>query len=279
MNRSAWVIPALFAMAALAASARATTIGPDAYGYIATDVPYAWVELEGTLGVQTWSPGSPDNFVKVANMGFSFPFYGSTDNWVRFSTNGLITFGQDNDQAGNVDLSAEAPAVDKPSIAPLWDDWYSEKVYYNTLGSTGSRRFVVQWEDIGLGPSGSMGRVTFEAILYEATGDILFQYQDVVIEGSDGSHDNGKSATVGIRDTLGHTNGENLQWSYNQPLIASRQAIQFSIIPEPVTLAGMVLGAGSLVGYVRRRRAGGGPNAGLEIAAAETRGPRRGPTW
>jgi hypothetical protein len=66
---------------------------------------------------------------------------------------------------------------------------------------------------------------------------------------------------VGIRDVSGDINGRVLQWSYAVPNAAPDQsAILFSTgslstIPEPVSMAGLMMGIGGLAGYVRRRRA------------------------
>jgi hypothetical protein len=82
--------------------------------------------------------------------------------------------------------------------------------------------------------------VTFQAILFEGTNDILLQYRDVY---SGSSRDYGASATVGIRDRDGHLNGENLQWSYNAGVISSGQAILYRV-PEPATLWLLVAAGG-----------------------------------
>ncbi len=252
--RHASYIAAIIAAAA-AVSARAKTVGPDAYLYLATDeVNYAWEDISDTGS--TWQPGADDK-AKTAKMGFDFTIYGKTYAYARFSDNGLIAFGNENTQETNVDLTSQSPAWDLPTIAVLWDDWLitaSAPAYYDTLGTVpGDRRFIVQWEQVEAAP-GSPDTVTFQAILYEGSGTILLQYQDVVVTGGDGSHDNGLSATVGIRDTGGQTSGRNLQWSYNQAAIDDGMAIRITIIPEPVTMAGLVLGIGCLARYVRKRR-------------------------
>ena len=242
-------------VAAAAVSAEAVTKGPDAFGYVVTDdVAYAWEDISASGS--TWQPPADDR-AKTANMGFDFTIYGKTYTYARFSDNGLIAFGNENTQETNVDLTSQSPAWDLPTIAVLWDDWFiatSMPAYYETLGTVpGDRRFIVQWEQVAVAPGGS-DTVTFQAILYEGSGTILLQYEDVVVTGSDGSHDNGLSATVGIRDTDGHSSGRTLQWSYNHSVITDGLALEFSIIPEPVTMAGLMLGIGCLTRYARKRR-------------------------
>ncbi len=256
--------------ASMAVSAHAVTVGPDAFGYLATDeVTFAWQDISASGS--TWQPVEDDS-AKTAKMGFDFTIYGKTYAYARFSDNGLITFGNENTQETNVDLTSQSPAWDLPTIAVLWDDWRitaSAPAYYETLGTVpGDRRFIVQWDRVEAAP-GSPDTVTFQAILYEGTGTILLQYQDVVVTGGDGFHDNGLSATVGIRDTGGQTSGRNLQWSYNQAVIDDGMAIKISVIPEPVTMAGLMLGIGCLARYVRGRR---GSNTATIRAASRRAG-------
>ena len=249
-------IAAISMMLALCPWVHATTIGPDAYGYIASDVSYAW---EDATGGQVWL-ATADDQAATRSLGFTFNFYGVGYNLVRFSDNGLITFVNESTQESNGNLTTTALAPDLPAIAVLWDDWYRDPdvtgsgVYYATVGTPGDRRFILQWNCFDHASS-TPDTVTFQAILYEATGSVLCQYQDVVITSGDGLYDYGKSATVGIRDTAGQTSGRNLQWSFNQAVIGNGTSILFSgPVPEPVTMAGLVLGIGCLARYVRRRR-------------------------
>ena len=243
---------------ALGATAQATTIGPDAYGYIAADVSYAWEDISGTGKLVLTSD---DDAYATEDLDFAFNFYGQEYTKVYWSTNGLVTFGGSSTQFTNQDLTSAGATwtYDGPSIAALWDDWKSttfvgDGTYYETRGTPGSRRFIIQWSlmqhyDDGVGRH----EITFQALLYEGSGSILLQYKDVAV-GHTGI-DNGLSATVGIRDTAGQTNGRNLQWSYNQAVIGNGTSILFSgPVPEPVTLTGLITGIGCLAGYVRRRQ-------------------------
>jgi hypothetical protein len=208
----------------------ASTIGPDAFGYTASyEVPFAFEDISST-GTRVLA--NEDLGTTNANLGFSFNFYGVNYNSAFFSLKGVITFGGGNSNFNNVNLT-NSVSPNLPTIAGLWSDWITtnasaDAVYYQTLGSSGNRRFIVQWNNIQGWPT-SPGGITFEAILYEASGDILFQYLDVL---SGDSRDNGAKSTVGIRDTSGQTNGRNLGWSFNQPIIQNGQAILFSARPR-----------------------------------------------
>ena len=257
--RHASCIAAIIAAAA-AVSAEAVTKGPDAFGYLATDeVAYAWEDISGTGKLVLTSD---DDAYASADLNFTFTFYDQDYTKVYWSTNGLITFGAASTQFTNQDLTDGGATwtYDGPSVAALWDDWESCSIvgdgtyYYETPDSPGSRRFIVQWNLLRHNDDlAQRSQITFQALLYEGTNAIVFQYQDVAV-GHTGI-DNGLSATVGIRDTAGQISGRNLQWSYNQAVIDDGLAIRITIIPEPVTMGGLVLGSGSLATYLCRRRA------------------------
>jgi hypothetical protein len=169
-----------------------------------------------------------------------------------FGTSAWLNYALDN--------SIWAPG---PAIAPLWDDWVTldfvgaDAVYYQTRGTPGSREFVVQWNRVDhLGVFAD--EVTFQAVLFEGTNDILFLYPDVIT--GNNNTNKGASATVGIKDVNGHSNGRYLQWSYNTPVLYDGEAILFRAptapVPEPSTLAGLVGIGGSVagIGLGRRRR-------------------------
>jgi hypothetical protein len=202
-------------------------VGPDAFGYRATDaIPFAFEDIAatGTLTLE-----QADDFVFVAPIGFPFRFYGRDHESVSWSPNGLMTFVSTNSQFGNVNIATTRTIGDRPSIAVLWDDWTftdarSEGVHYETRGVPGARRFIVQWTK-AVGVDTLVDTVTFQAVLHEGTNDIVLQYLDV---DSGDARSFGAQATVGIRDTAGHTNGMNVLWSFNSAVIRNGQAIRFS---------------------------------------------------
>jgi hypothetical protein len=171
-------------------------------------------------------------------LGFTFNFYGTSYTSVFASSNGLITFGSGNLSFANDNLTtAAAPTQnvpnDLPLIAPLWDDWSTDAsgadaVYYQTLGSAPSRRLVIEWH-ITSGccavtpPAADF--VTFQAILYEGSGNILVQYLDTT---TTNTYNHGNTATVGIRDVNGQSNGRNLQWSFNSSVINDSTTVLFT---------------------------------------------------
>jgi len=119
-------------------------------------------------------------------------------------------------------------------IVPFWDDIVTYNptgtIYYQTLGTAPNRMFVVEWYDNQHFSSSDNG-VTFEAILYEGSNNIKFQYKDVdfgnvyyAVPGDNPPYNNGGSATVGIE---GPTGDDGLQYSFNEPVIDPALAILF----------------------------------------------------
>ncbi len=226
-------IQTITALLLTAAIAGAGSIGPDRFGYVANDTtPYGFIDISGT-GTAVLAGADDDQ--AVLNLPFAFSFYGRPYTSVCASSNGLLSFGGCNPDFSNQDLTASVPRGDLASIAPFWTDLTfavpgSGAVFYEAIGEPGSRRFIVQWQNAR--PLDAPLPVTFQAVLEEATGRILFQYRDVDA-GAGIRATNGGGASVGIRDAGGQINGNCLQWSFNAPALTSNYAIEF--LPLGVT--------------------------------------------
>ena len=264
--RAAGAAFAALALAVASAPAFATSIA--AGRYLATDsVPYSFVDISSS-GTRVLN--NQDNANSTATIGFTFNFYGTGYTTVGVSSNGLLTFGGTNTDHANSDFTSASVSGNKASIGVFWDDLdfktsndaSADAVYLQTSGAVGSRIFVIQWNRASHFPQSGVtftGEVTFEAILYEGTGDILLQYNDV--SWSAAGYDNGASATVGIRDVSGNTNGRTLQWSFNTGALSNSYAILFT--PEPGTLALYGLGTLGLgaIAWSRRKHRHTSPHA------------------
>lgn len=149
-----------------------------------------------------------------------------------------MTFGGIDTDTGPSDLRTSGPLGNFPSIAPLWHDWAfnlagSDQAYYLTLGAVGSRRMIIQWNQAISVPGTGVDSVTFEAKLFEGSNNIEFDYLDATVA-DDSTISNGANSTVGIRDTNGQLSNRNLQWSFDQAVIADNESIKIALtIPEP----------------------------------------------
>jgi hypothetical protein len=128
------------------------------------------------------------------DLGFTFPFYGSSQTHVFMNSNGNLSFG-----AGfGAFLNGPLAGAGVPLIAPFWDDFY---LYTGDMRINTSRpgEFVSLWNGVGFydGP----GTNTFEVILLGAgnefgfaPGSILFSYGN--IDGID--HYSNDTASAGV---------------------------------------------------------------------------------
>jgi len=218
---------ALLALLVAGPVSSAPPVGPDTFGYVADDaVPYSFVDISST-GVAVLA-GADDEKVEL-NIGFPFRFYGVDHTTACVSSNGVLSLGGCNADFANQDLTATKPSGDLPTIAPLWTDLTfaargAGAVHYQTLGAEPQRRFVVQWTN-AFALNGTRG-ITFQAVLQESGGKILFQYLDLGAGGASPVAFGG-TATVGIRDAGGQSNGRRVQWSYKVPVLRNEEAILF----------------------------------------------------
>ena len=197
------------------------------------NITYQWDAIPHDAA--TFVPLFGNNSSVSRNIGFTFNFGGSAVTQAVISTNGYLAFdgvgeGAFNNQATNFLIPvANAGNVYGSDLfaAPFWDalqmlvlSGYARGIYATTLGSAPNRRFVVEWSQMGVQPASSNASLTFQAILFEGSNQLLFQYASMSGPGSDGS-----SATVGL-EYNGGNNG--LQVAYNElGAVRSGQAIRF----------------------------------------------------
>lgn len=219
-----------------------TVVGLDSFGYTFKDSntvggpEYKWIELSEDEDAEEVLIDSDDQFESNIPLGqnFFFNFYGTDYSHLAISNNGLLFSGAGSTQYVNQPIK-QSPSV-HGFIAPFWDDivtWGSAgSIYYKTFDATSNepRKFVVEWCNNQHYYSSTLG-ITFEAILYEGSNDIKFQYKSTsfgTVTGSTGSdlppYDDGGSATVGIESPSGN---DGLQYSYNEKVIKPGLAIRF----------------------------------------------------
>lgn len=196
------------------------TGGPDAFGYTWIDSDeeggpvYDWVEINqvGTLA----GTGDDTNFGPF-ELGFDFPYYGGTFNFIRICTNGWASF-----TSTDTDYSNQAiPTDDEPNnlLAVFWDDmrntYSGDILYYQDLNNG---RFIVEFDDVPHYSGGT--NETFQVIIND-DGTILYQYKSV------GTSSN---CTVGTENATGD---DGLQILFNQAdYLHDEMAIL--IAPEPL---------------------------------------------
>jgi subtilisin family serine protease len=167
---------------------------------------------------------------------FNFNFYGQSYANIAVGSNGGIYF--DNAELGYENKSIPSNMSINTLIAVFWDDLNPEAsggVFYEIQDTAPNRRLIIQWNQVPL--YGINGNGSIQAILEEASGNIIMQYLDVNF--NDSSYNNGASATVGLQRSADFAQ----QYSYNQANLSDNMAILWSLNsdeepPEPPTAAG-----------------------------------------
>lgn len=204
----------------------ADTIFADAFDATAQ---YAFVEISGT-GTNLMLN---DDDYTVASIGFPFTFYGHTADALTVSNNGGMLFDQGTGVNGHTDyLSGNIRTLPDrligPAILPYWEDLQQDyldgigNVFVQTMGTAPNRRFVVEWYNLPVNVIGGGFNITFEAILFEGSNQILFQYEDV--DCSNALCDNGAGATIGLNSDGTHA----ILYSYKEATVGPGKAILFS---------------------------------------------------
>jgi len=209
----------------------------DSGGYSGADAGFSFIDLSVSGGSASVLANQDDS-VALLTLPFSFVFYGTPYTMLCVSSNGLAYFVTGSSACAaisdfqNVDLTAAGTAGNLPAVIPYWTDLVFQgtgsAVYYQTQGSAGSRKFVLQWNNAY--PQAtvlSANPVTFELVLYETSNQILFQYKTVDL-GAANPASKGAQSTVGIRDASGNTSGRETEWSYNAAVLNDNSAILFS---------------------------------------------------
>jgi hypothetical protein len=203
--------------------------GPDAFGYKFIDSNqqggpcFNWIDITQT---GTLLHFNCDDCGQGYPLGFNFTFYGSTGAGVGISSNGFLGFSGSMDDFSNDCI----PNAGTPNNAMFvfWDDLICNcpgaDLFYQTFGDAPNRYCVIEWANNKFFNDCNSPSLTFEAILYEGSNSILFQYLNMT--GS--TRAQGDSATVGIENAAG-TGG--LQYSCDSPAISNSLAILFYLPP------------------------------------------------
>ncbi len=186
------------------------TGGPDASDYYYRDsnesgLVFDWVELCGDPSANIILQSTDDSAVMIS-WANTFTFYGTGYTSAFVSTNGQITFGASNPLFTNrCPYASGEPSLVTAECAVYWDDLYAAGDGNGCSNESGGYvlwrdfgdRVVIQWEVDQFLNIGSA--LKFQAILYPATGNVLYQYNNL-------SLNNPLSGSVGI-DGAGAGNG------------------------------------------------------------------------
>lgn len=181
---------------------------------------------------------SDDGVTSAQTIPFTFSFYGVAYSQVYIGANGLMGFVNTGiSEYNNSDLPN--PQVPNAAIYPYWDDLdpgTSGLVRVGMTGTAPARKMVISW--VGVPHFSSTAPLSFQVILCETTGTIIFQYQEV--QPGNASFGAGRSATVGLENATGAI-AQKYSFNGSAPLL-NGQAILFTTnlrisIPEAKRLA------------------------------------------
>ena len=147
---------------------------------LASVTPAAWVAELGT-GLQYI-----DDDTTPQALPFAFSFYGQSYSSVFVSANGHISFANPiqfkrtwNIPDGAFILAAPAYADWMPASRFTFPSLQNSRVFVNTVGQPGDRRFVVTWHDMRPCCSLSYPGSSFQLQLLERTGEVVFAYREM----------------------------------------------------------------------------------------------------
>jgi len=152
-------------------------------------VPFNLRDISTTGTFISLSDDETSNAIPIP---FTFNFYGTDFSQLYVSSNGFVTFflGKGSEYYGHAIPNPSNPNGFIAGYLVDLDPPEGGTLRYQTLGTVGSREFVIGFYDIQHWPSGNP--VTFEIVLHEDTNDIELQY------GSAPS--NGDTHSVGIEN-------------------------------------------------------------------------------
>lgn len=196
--------------------------GPDDFGHEWIDSdepggpPVQWIDISG---VGTPVSLGDEQSAGPISIGFTFPFYENSYSSLYIGSNGVLTFGGNDNPYENTSIPNSSPPNN--FIAMYWDDLnpgYGGNIYY--YRDTTNNRFIVSFVGVPFYYwFGGTGSTSFEAVLYP-DGDIELNYATM----SAGSHSL-TSATIGI-ENINASDG--LQIVYNASYMHSNLSIFIS---------------------------------------------------
>ena len=157
--------------------------------------PYSPISLPAA----TLSTATGDDVAQSAiPIGFTFNYLGTNYTAIGVNTNGAASFSPVMSTSGtnNNLFVANAPNL---TLAPWWDNLWSDTVLYQLQGTPGNQTFTIQWTNSFSYFNTSTQLLNFQIILYETTNVIEFSYGNFV----PGTAAVNESACIGIEGATG----------------------------------------------------------------------------
>ena len=225
------VLPLAIAIAAaIAPATHAGTGGPDAAGYRYIDSnesggpAYNFEDISSTGTKVTGL--DDDNIVGPFAIGFTFEYYASNYTNIYISSNCFLTVLAAQDDG----CCDSEPIPDATNPNGIIAGWYEDvdprvgDVYYETLGSSPNRRFIVQWSAVKL--FGAPDTITLQFKLFENDAAIEVHYQQAVTDGG--------AFAAGIENQDGSVG---LQYYRSTADMTTPVAVRYFIYPGVLSIA------------------------------------------
>ncbi|MSO22029.1 MAG: matrixin family metalloprotease [Acidobacteria bacterium] len=204
----------------------------------------------GSGGARVDFLASNDDDTAQLTLPFDFTLFASTflvGSKLNVTTNGWMAFGasslQPEFQNGSLpgtsvprqgSASGTTGTLSPNLIAPFFDDLILQRqdssVSARLIGTAPDRRWVVDWQNFSIIHEDNFlleGRVSFQAILFEGSNDIAFQYKTL-----EGPRAYGESATVGLQNAARTLAA---QFSFNQTRLYPGRVVVFRFNPNDAT--------------------------------------------
>src|SRR4051812_4859553 len=206
---------------------------------------------------------------------FPLNFGGKSFSQLKVGSNGVVSFLSGYNSSYNEPI----PTVSTGDlIAPFWVDLMpqgsgnAKNVFWATLGSAPNRELVVEWRNLPLwSPNVDLSTaVKFQAVFFESSSDIIFNYADVLFNDGTSWADNGGFVTVGIQvgPNSGRQfsfmekalqNGMSLRWKAGEPdyVLDVSDPVQNVAVGQTATFHGKVNAAPGYSGSITLNCANG----------------------
>lgn len=196
---------------------------PASASYFQSSISRAYPDITGT---GTNSTFSDDQLTGPIPLGFSFDFFGNAYTSAYISSNGFLTFTPQ--ASGCCDGMPIPTAGDEVNnfVAGAWTDLYPpahQGIFYETIGSPGSRQFIVQFDAVPTFRVRS-SEVNFELTLNEGSNNIYIQYRSL------GQQNH--AVTAGIENLTGTDGNQLYSGPEDATFVAALQNQGFCLSPN-----------------------------------------------